>query len=125
MAMANKTKSAPFALPLAGLLTAVCLLATPARADSWWDKLFGSVTPIDKPVAATIDYSERPKLKVPPQKLLPPPAPAPERRVNNVDSSEALTKPQPELLEKVTGADGKVSGMKEGDEGKAKFLNFF
>jgi hypothetical protein len=75
----------------------------------------------------TIDYSERPKLAVPQQKVLPPPRESGgPRQIARNPENEALTKPPAEYTEKVLGADGQVSGLKESDVAKEKkFLNFF
>ncbi|MGO9389140.1 hypothetical protein [Rhodoblastus sp.] len=82
----------------------------------------GGAKPMD-----TIDYSERPKLAVPQQRTLPPPQESGgPRQVAKRPESEALTKPPAEYTEKVRGADGQVSGLKESDVAKEKkFLNFF
>ena len=100
--------------------------AAPAQRGepSVWRKPADALGLTAPSVASTIDYSERPKLKVPGSPDLPPPAPMPERQVNNIDET-TLTKPKGDLLEKVRGADGQVSGFRDGDEGKKKFLNFF
>ncbi len=75
----------------------------------------------------SIDYSERPKLAVPQQRVLPPPQDGGgARQVAKRPENEALTKPPAEYTEKVRGADGQVSGLKESDVAKEKkFLNFF
>jgi hypothetical protein len=74
-----------------------------------------------------IDYSERQKLAVPQQRVLPKPNPAPERQVASpAKSEEALTKPPSEYLSKVPGEDGQVSGLRDGDTAKEKkFFGLF
>ncbi len=75
----------------------------------------------------SIDYSERPKLAVPQQRTLPPPSESGgPRQVAKNPENEALTKPPAEYTEKVRGADGQVSGLKEGDMAKdKKFFGMF
>jgi hypothetical protein len=63
----------------------------------------------------TIDYSERPKLAVPQQRVLPPPRESGPRPIARNPENEALTKPPAEYTEKVRGADGQISGLKDGD----------
>jgi hypothetical protein len=73
-----------------------------------------------------IDYSERPKLAVPQQRDLPPPRESAPRQVARPAQNELLTKPPADYLEKVRGADGKITGLKEGDIPKEKkFFGLF
>jgi hypothetical protein len=75
----------------------------------------------------TIDYSERPKLAVPQQRVLPPPRDSGgPRPIAKNPESEALIKPPAEYMEKVRGADGEISGLKDGDFAKdKKFFGLF
>ena len=73
-----------------------------------------------------IDYSERQKLAVPQQRVLPKPNPAPERQVARPVSDEALTKPSADYLAKVPGADGQATGLRDSDTPKEKkFFGLF
>jgi hypothetical protein len=91
---------------------------------SMWDKMLGSVgvgnggTPMD-----SINYNERPKLSVPKDRAL---APAPqatsEPAATRGANSDYLIKPPGEYLEKVKGADGTASGLRDVDVGKDKKL---
>jgi hypothetical protein len=74
-----------------------------------------------------IDYSERRKLAVPQQRVLPKPNPAPERQVASpAQREETLVKPPSEYLTKVPGEDGQVSGLRDGDTSKEKkFFGLF
>jgi hypothetical protein len=75
----------------------------------------------------TIDYSERPKLALPAQRVLPPPRESGgPRQIARNPENEALTRPPSEYLEKVPGADGQVSGLKDSDVAKdKKFFGLF
>jgi hypothetical protein len=73
----------------------------------------------------TIDYSERQKLAVPQQRVLPKPNPAPEPQVVNRQSEEALTRPPGDYLSKVPGPDGQATGLREGDTAKEKKFFLF
>jgi hypothetical protein len=98
--------------------------ATPSSGGpSMWDKMFGSVGLQTKNVADTINYGERPKLTVPKERSLRGPAqaggdPAPTRPAN----TDALVRPPGDYLEKVRGADGNVSGLRDNDIAKDKKL---
>jgi hypothetical protein len=74
-----------------------------------------------------IDYSERQKLAVPQQRVLPQPNPAPERLVARpAQSDEALTRPPADYLAKVPGPDGQATGLRDGDTAKEKkFFGLF
>jgi hypothetical protein len=72
------------------------------------------------PAPTKIDYSERPKLVVPAQRDLPPPREGVERQPAARPEARTLVNPPPEYLQKMRGADGKVSGIKEGDVPKGK-----
>jgi hypothetical protein len=94
----------------------------PPSQPSWLDRIpgFGGG---NEPIP---DYSERPKLAVPPNRdALPPPRPVDERRVQAPPNAAALTRPPPGFTEKVRGPDGKVSGFTEQDEGKKGWFNWF
>jgi hypothetical protein len=75
----------------------------------------------------SIDYSERPKLALPQQRVLPPPRESGgPRQIARSPETEALTKPPAEYLQKVPGADGQVSGLKDSDVSKdKKFFGLF
>jgi hypothetical protein len=45
--------------------------------------------------------------------------------VRRPPSAEALTQPPPGFTDKVRGADGKVSGFTDQDDGKKGFFNWF
>jgi hypothetical protein len=99
--------------------------APPPSEPSWFDRATNAIGlgGGDKTVP---DYSERPKLAVPHNlDALPPPSAREERRVQPPPNAEALTKPPPGYLDKVQGADGKVSGFTEKDEGKKGWFNWF
>jgi hypothetical protein len=98
----------------------------PAQAPGMFDKVMGTVG-LGAGDAAGIDYTERPKLAVPQQRALPSPNPAPERHVTRpAGNDEALTKPPGQYLQKVTGEDGQVSGLRDSDTPKEKkFLGLF
>jgi hypothetical protein len=90
------------------------------------DKVTGMVGLGGNPEASTIDYSERPKLVVPQQRNLPPAQTSGPRAIAKPPAAEALTKPPSEYLQKVPGADGQVSGLKDGDVSKdKKFFGLF
>lgn len=74
-----------------------------------------------------IDYSERQKLAVPQQRVLPKPNPAPERQVARpATAEEALTKPPADYLAKVPGPDGQATGLRDSDTPKEKkFFGLF
>ncbi|WP_294539952.1 hypothetical protein [uncultured Rhodoblastus sp.] len=94
----------------------------PGMFDNIW-KAVGLGGP--KP-SESIDYSERPKLAVPQQRVLPPPRESGPRAIARNPENEALTKPPAEYLQKVPGADGQVSGLKDGDFSKdKKFFGLF
>jgi hypothetical protein len=97
-----------------------------AQQPGMFDKVMGTVG-LGAGDAAGIDYSERPKLAVPQQRALPSPNPAPERQVTRrAGDDEALTKPPGQYLQKVTGEDGQVSGLRDSDTAKEKkFFGLF
>jgi hypothetical protein len=73
-----------------------------------------------EPASSKIDYSERPKLVVPPQRDLPPPREGVQRQPGAHPDERALINPPPDYLQKMRGADGNVSGLQDGDIGKEK-----
>ena len=98
-------------------------VAVPAEEPGMFDKVMGNVGLGGNPEVNNIDYSERPKLVVPQQRDLPPPrAAGGPHMVTRPADNEALTKPPTEYFEKVRGADGQVSGLKDGDMSKDKKL---
>jgi hypothetical protein len=124
----RKPKTQPASAPAAPPPPAATLTAPPAAAPSppgWFDRATNAIGlgGGDDPVP---DYSERPKLAVPQNRdVLPSPRPAEERRVQRPPNAEALTRPPAGFTEKVQGADGKVSGFTEQDEGKKGWFNWF
>lgn len=113
---ASASTAAPAPAPAA-------LTPPPTAAPSppgWLDRALGGGD------ETTPDYSERPKLAVPQNRdALPDPRPAEERRVQRPANAETLTRPPAGYTEKVQGADGKVSGFTDQDEGKKGFFNWF
>jgi len=99
----------------------------PAPAPSgWFDRATGAIGLGGGGDESIPDYSERPKIAVPQNRdALPPPRPVDERRVQRPPTAEALTRPPAGFTEKVQGADGKVSGFTEQDEGKKGWFNWF
>jgi len=124
----RKPKDAKPAAASAAPAPAAAVAPPPAAApqpSGWFDRatsavgLGGSNDPVP-------DYSERPKLAVPQNRdALPLPRPMDERRVPRPPETEALTRPPASFTEKVQGADGKVSGFTDQDEGKKGWFNWF
>ncbi|MCW2282466.1 hypothetical protein M2323_000027 [Rhodoblastus acidophilus] len=120
----RKPKEAkPASTPAAAPPPAAAVTPPPAAAPSppgWFDRALGGGD------ETTPDYSERPKLAIPQNRdALPAPRPGEERRVQRPLNAEALTRPPSGYLDKVQGADGKVSGFTDQDEGKKGFFNWF
>jgi hypothetical protein len=98
-----------------------------AQSPGMFDNVLGKVGFGAKTDPTSIDYSERQKLAVPQTRDLPAPRPQPERQAaKSAGGGEALTKPPGEYLQKVTGQDGQVSGLRDGDTSKEKkFFGLF
>ena len=119
---------APVTVPARAPVTVPAQAAdtAPAQEPGMLDKVTGMVGLGGSPEASNIDYSERPKLVVPQQRNLPPAQTSVARPVAKPPAAEALTKPPSEYLQKVPGADGQVSGLKDGDVSKdKKFFGLF
>jgi hypothetical protein len=90
-------------------------VAVAPQKPGMFDNILGVVGIGGPKPSEAIDYSERPKLAVPQQRVLPPPRESGPRPIARNPENEALTKPPAEYTEKVRGADGQISGLKDGD----------
>lgn len=98
----------------------------PAPEPSLWDKMLGTAGMSTQNPLNANDYSQRPKLTVPKERDLPTPAPAPDPGATRTVDSVDLTKPPGNYLDKVRGADGNVSGLRDSDTAKdKKFFGLF
>lgn len=105
-------------------------LAQPAPAErpGMFDKAMSSVGLGGPSATSKIDYSERPKLVVPQERAaLPPPREGAQRGpIRPVTDDAPLTRPPAEYLEKARGADGKATGLRDGDvPAEKKFFGIF
>ncbi len=99
---------------------------TAVEEPGMFGRAMNSIGLDSQPVSNKIDYSERPKIVVPAQRDLPPPREGAQRQPTAHPDERALVNPPPEYLEKMRGADGQVSGVKEGDIPKEKkFFGMF
>jgi hypothetical protein len=118
----------PASAPAAAPPPAAALTPAPAAAPSppgWFDRATNAIG-LGGSDESVPDYSERPKLAVPQNRdVLSPPRPLEERRVQRPPNAEALTRPPAGFTERVQGADGKVSGFTDQDEGKKGWFNWF
>ena len=101
-------------------------VAVAAPKPGMFDNVLGVIGIGGPKPSETIDYGERPKLAVPQQRVLPPPRESGPRPIARNPENEALTKPPAEYTEKVRGADGQISGLKDGDYANdKKFFGLF
>lgn len=94
----------------------------PAHSASMWDNMLGSVGLGGSNPTENVNYNERPKLTVPKERGLPQPNPGADPAATRSANSDALVKPPGDYLEKVKGADGNVSGLRDSDLSKDKKL---
>jgi hypothetical protein len=113
---ASPTQASPVSAPVA---------VAPSK-PGMFDNVLGVIGIGGPKPTESIDYSERPKLAVPQQRVLPAPRETGPRPIARNPENEALTKPPTEYTEKVRGADGQVSGLKDGDQANdKKFFGLF
>jgi hypothetical protein len=98
----------------------------PASEPGLWDRMLGNVGLNAGNPANDISYADRPKLNVPKARALPQPGPLAGPAGVRPSNPEDLVQPPGGYLEKVRGADGNVSGLKQGDISKdKKFFGLF